>query len=72
MSDEAAKKMWCEAILWALWDIDNEKTYSTENNQRRQDHNKRSAITWIKSKDFELVCDCLGIDFESIRKKALS
>jgi hypothetical protein len=66
------RALWCAVIDQAYEDATSISKYkcSSRNNQREMDAG--TAIAWIKSNDFTLVCECLNIDPEPIRVKALS
>ena len=66
---EPIRAVWCMAIQKAFEDATIPRLNKCQSKQDTNMLNRQSAISWIASKDFENVCDCLAIDFASIRNK---
>jgi hypothetical protein len=71
--DLPIRDLWCAVIQQAYEDtklIDKRFQCESRNKQNQMDHD--SAIQFFKSDFFERLCECLSLDSNSIKSKALT
>jgi len=64
---EPIRAVWCMAIQKAFEDATTPRKFKCRSKQEASEINRAGAAAWINGKDFEMVCDALGISYEIIR-----
>lgn len=65
-----AKTLLCALLELTVQDIQNTTKYQSKNRRLDQMVAKREALHWIRSDDFEMTCDAVGVPPSLIRKAA--
>lgn len=58
-------------ITQAVVDLKNDKEYERQNTQNHKDKDRESALHFIRSREYEAMCDALGWPACQIRRVAL-
>ena len=70
LNTEPIRAVWSMVIQRAFEDATIPRDYKCPSKQASNDLNQITAISWINSKDFEDICDCLvDVSYEEIRKE---
>jgi hypothetical protein len=59
-------------VQYTVDDLNNEREFKTRQNQNAQRHNYESALTFIRSRAFDVVCDAIDLPACRVRRRCLA